>query len=239
MDRNVFVISGITLSGKSWLLAELLKRPEHNLATVVRMDDIRKKFWGDRPLTNAEGVYRNELTRNEVKRALIIDGVKTVVVEMPMLTRLNHQKPFVDMVFDAEKYIQAIEKENTALLSPSKVRLKVVLAYCSPAAAFARIGKRKSELNISNTNVFTGAQYLSIASRFELPDKTDYVPLPIDTSDESPENAERITSEVSAFLDGQTVIDLSSVYERLQTVRNYLDEAKAEALRRGITELLP
>lgn len=239
MDRRVLVISGVTLSGKSWLLERLLRMPEYQSATVVRMDDVRKQWWGDRDLTSVEGNFRNELTRITIKAKLVIEEASLLLVEMPLLTRKIHQEPVVEQIRDAERYIRAIEKEKAERKKqnppqPASVDLRVVLLFCSPHRAYARLDKRLSGADAANTIVFDEARYLSIAARFELPDLATYIPLPIDTTDE---NEDRILQEAKDFFDGRPV-ELSEITQRLSVAQRYLNEAKEEAQRRGIVRLL-
>lgn len=221
MDRNILVVSGPTLSGKSWLLEQLAALPEFQNATVVRMDDIRRQFWGERTLTSTEGVFRNELTRNEVKKQLIVDGVETVLLEMPLLTRLHHQQPLVEMVKSTQAYIQAMELElgcdKTAL---STVHLRVALLFVDPVTAGLRLSMRNAGANTSNTDVFRLEEFLSILARYELPEA--YSPLVLDTSTGN----ELLEETVSFFRGG--VPDQSVMYERRQHFSNIIDSAKAE-----------
>lgn len=239
MKRQVNVISGLTLSGKSWLLEKLLQIPEFRSAAVIRMDDIRKQFWGDKPITSVEGIFRNELTRMMIKAQLIIDEAPLILVELPMLSRKNHQEPFVQMIRETEWFIQEIEKERAdkegrALSELTTVALRVVLLYCSPQKAHERLPRRRDGADATNTIVFDEDQYLSIATRFELPDEKTYVPLPVNTTDD---DKERILQEVLDFLNGR-LLDQELTEKRLGQAQQYLNEAKEEARRRGIIKLL-
>src|SRR3989344_3980805 len=189
MDRAINVLSGITGSGKSWLLKKMLERPEFQNTVHVQMDVIGKRVWGDRWITPTERVFRNELTRNEIKMKLIVEKAKIVFLEMPLLTRKYHQKPLVAVARDTERYLQAIEKElaqkeNREAVQPH-VRLNVVLVYCDIETVSRRINDRNRESDATGTNVFDLHGYFETSAHFQLPDMALYTALPLNTCDET------------------------------------------------------
>lgn len=235
MDRCINVISGMTGSGKSWLLEKILSLPQHKTAVLVRMDEIGKRFWGDRWITKTERVYRNELTRNEIKTLLIVYGAKTLFLEAPMLTRKNHQEPFVAMIRSAEKYLQAIEtdmaeKESTPPPTLTHVHLNVILLYCDLETAAARIEKRDSATDATNTNVFSFDGFLETAVQFELPESKTYIPLPINTARM---RETEIVKEAVEFFRGK-YFPRRVVETRLKEAERYLIQGKELAKSRGI-----
>ena len=241
MDRNVNIISGITLSGKSHLLEQILSLPEYQGSVVIRMDDIRKRYWGERDgqsLTPSERVYRNLLTFREIETKLIIDGASTIFVEVPMLTRLHHQQPLVKIIYEAERYVRAIEQERVYMENSSvleritKVNLNVVLLYCSVATADSRLKRRQNEVNTSNTDIFSLDNFLDITLQFELPDLTTYLPLPLNTSDENLEVQHQRLEEAVSYFHGNSP-DVNIIKKRLEEAEYYLEEARSLARQHG------
>lgn len=242
MDRNVNIISGMTLSGKSHLLRQILNVPEFRNAAVVRMDDIRKRYWGDRDgqsMTATEKVYRNILTFREIETKLVIDGASMIFVEVPMLTRKHHQQPLVDITREAERYLQAIERERACIESKaipdyfSQVHLNVVLLYCSVQSAVARLERRRHDVNTNNTDVFSLDFFLEIALDFELPEPTTYLPLSLNTSDESSDAERQRLEEVVSFFNGK-LQDTNFLKKRLEEAEFCLAEARRLARQRDL-----
>jgi hypothetical protein len=177
VNHRIFVFSGPTLGGKSWLLERAREACLLDEASIIRMDDIRKKYWKDKVLTSAEGVYRNELTRNELKKQLVIDRAPTVALEMPLLTRRNHQEPLVDTVKSAESYLAQIANEKGDA-HPS-MTLRIILLYSSLDEARRRMMERLRR-DGTNTDVFDFNWAVRIWAQYELPNA--YHPLYLNTS---------------------------------------------------------
>ena len=238
MDRNVNVMSGAICVGKSRLVKELLKLPEFRDAATVTLDQVGIRHWGRRIMTKTEKVYRNELARNEVKEQLIVNWAEHVLVDMPMLTRANHQKPFVEMIGDAERYLRLIDPERDALegkkITTNRpfVYLNVVLLYCDFETVKRRITVRGLEAEKSDSPAVSMEAVLDVAVQFELP--KDYVPLPIDTSDESESAEELRMREIRGFLLERKFPTSSVFRERMAQARACRDELKEEARRRGM-----
>lgn len=110
--RNINALSGLICTGKSAYMRKLMRLPEFRDAISVSLDDVGIRHWGRRIMTSTEKVYRNQLAREEVQRRIIVNGVQTVLLEMVMLTRKNHQEPFVRMVAKTEQYLHLIEPER-------------------------------------------------------------------------------------------------------------------------------
>lgn len=236
MRRDINIISGITGSGKSWLLERILALPQYKNAVQVKMDEIGRRFWGDRWITKTERVYRNELTRNEVKTLLLVQDAKTIFLEAPMLTKKLHQEPFVAMIRSAEEYLCAIEieraeKEKRCPPEPTEIRLQVVLLYCAPEIATGRIEKRDRTHDTTGTNVFSFTGFLEAATQFELPEQKTYIPLPINTGT-TPEM--KIIEETMNFFSGLPLND-NQVRPRLYEAGKYLTYTKKQAQKFNIT----
>lgn len=105
--RNICVLSGLECTGKTTYLRKLMSRSEFRDAISISLDDVGVRYWRQRVMTRTEKVYRNQLAREEIERRIIVDGVKTVLLEMVMLTRKNHQNPFVRMVAETKDYLRA------------------------------------------------------------------------------------------------------------------------------------
>ncbi len=212
MDRNVLVLSGLIGAGKSWYLNELRKDPKFQDASVLGKDLIKVHHFGaKRELVDSEHVFVNELLRNELKTKLIVDGVNNILVELVMLTRKNHQEPFVETVRDAERYIQAIEREKALLARqslpiPSRVNLRVVLLYCGDLSELRRrIEARRQGFGGSNgTDVASLQECIAVAERFEIPDDSKtYFPMVIDTSEDNDQARETALGEIRSFFLGR------------------------------------
>jgi hypothetical protein len=239
MDRTVVIVAGPTLSGKSWLLKSIHPSLVSRGTAVVRMDDVRRLFWGERHLTNTEGVYRNELTRNEIKRQLVIEGARLVLAEIPLLTRAKHQSPLLEMVLSAQEYIRGIDRDRWAVgqVPPeSVVHLRVIYLYTSLEMAQVRLSQRMGQTDASNTNVFSIEQYLSIVNQTELPEPDLCPILPINMNGGSPGHIDRIMRAVAAFIEnGQTPEPVGTLAE----AADLFAETRAEATRRGVGNTLP
>lgn len=235
--RRINVLSGLICTGKSAYLRKLMGRPEFHDAISVGLDDIGIRYWGRRTLTSTEKVYRNQLAREEVQRRIIVDGAKTILLEMVMLTRKNHQEPFMRIVAETKRYLHLIETERAkmeqreCLHDDSKIRLNVILLYCSLERVQARIERRKRE-GSGNSPVMNMEGVWHAAMQFEMPEA--YIPLPIDTTDESEEaECNRMQEIMAFFLQGKTpsqaVLDA-----RMAEARKCLHALKEEAEKTGI-----
>ncbi len=213
MVRNVNIISGLTLSGKSRLLSQLTQHPEFRDAAVVSMDEVRMRYWGSRggggknDLTPTEKIYRNKLVRDEIRNLLVTSDVPSVLVEVPMLTREHHQKPMVAMIGEAREYVLVIELEKAGISEkessePSDVSLNVVLVYCDVSTAKRRLEWRQRE-TAGISDVQDIGFFLRIALQFELPSEDIYLPLPIDTSNEGSLAEISRLVEIVKFLKGE------------------------------------
>lgn len=221
---TVCVISGLTFSGKSFLSNWLITQPEFKDVCQVAMDDVRQQVWGNKSLTCTEHVFKNELTRNIVKAKIIVERPRMIFLEMVMLTREYHQKPFLEMVQSASRYADRIQNEKGE--GKVDIKFRCVLLYCDLETVSRRIQYRLKG-NATGADVFDLQGYLDDAEEFELP--CDYAPLPINTSDESAESVKKIRDEVIAFLQGQMSISDGEYHRRMQEAADILTESKKYA----------
>lgn len=238
MDRNVNVISGLICVGKSRLLEQLRRHPEFQKAFTLSLDDIGIRHWGKRIMTKTEKVYRNELARNEIKTALIVNDVRTVLLEMVMLTRKNHQNPFMEMILDTERYLRLTEPERAGLEGkslpegPPRVNLNVILLYCDFTTVKRRIEQRRKEAEKTNSPILNMEGVLDAAIQFEMPEA--YTPLPINTSDESAATEKKRMREIIRFFLEQRLPADRVVRKRLEESAQYLAELQEIARKLGM-----
>lgn len=224
-NREVIVISGLISAGKSWLLERLVPNYPPETTALIQIDDVQQKYWGrfdGGVLTTTERVYRNELVRNEVKTALIVDGARTVFVEAVMLTRQLHQRPFREMVNSAEDYLQAIAKERGE--PKPQVDLKVIMLYCDVDTIRQRmIDRTQGKSGLVNPDAVNIADFVNAARQYELPEPEVYRPMPINNSLGV---GGLVLSEAFGFLESGTVNP--AVYEqRMNESAQFLQEARA------------
>ncbi len=226
MDRTVFVASGMPYAGKSTILNRVLEAPYAKGATLVRMDDIRKKLYGDRGdthVTKSEHLYKNEKVRNAILEALVL-GAPMVATEAVMLTEKGHQKPFLDMVARADAYVKAIEAEARVRdelpepATPSSVKPKVVLLYAATEVIVDRANRSMEERRKSNASIFDLTGIRGALEQFEFP--LLYQPLLIDTSDESELGLGKCLVEIDSF-----------ILETLEQSEDVFKQRKAEFVR--------
>lgn len=234
----VGVFSGLVFSGKSFFRNWVMSLPEYKDEVFVSADAVRGRLYRDRSdthITKTEHVFKNEVTRFEVKTRLIVKRPPAVFLEMVMLTREAHQRPFVDMVESVNWYLQTIEEEEAkrdgqpVLESPVRVDFRCIYFYSDLEAVKRRIGYRKRELetmgNISNASVFDFDGFLRGAQQIEIP-PTGYVPLYLNTSDESEEALNRQRQEVLSFLRGEMPITEKELERRAVEAVGFLDHAR-------------
>ena len=219
----VGVFSGLVYSGKSFFRNWVMGLPEYRDALLVAMDDTREFLWpgrSDSHITRTEHVFKNEATRFVVKTRLIVGKPSALFLEMVMLTRKDHQHPFVEMVEDAQRYLQLIEREEVERDGvpvpkiPIAVDFKCIYFYCDLAAVRRRIDYRLRETgNPTNASVFDLEGFLRGARQIEIP-PSGYVPLYVNTSDESPEALDHQREEILSFLRGEMPISVGELNSR-------------------------
>lgn len=241
---NINVISGLICVGKSTLLQRLKREPQFQDACFIELDKVGIRHWGHaRKLTKTEKIYRNQLAREEVQTQIIVQGKRTVFLEMVMLTHGYHQEPFVRMAEETRFYLRKILLEQAEMLGEppqesanAQVKLNVVLLHCSLATVKKRLKKRNAERS-SNSPVTSLEGVLDTAIQFEMP--TSYVPLPIETDNESRGANEKRYREILAFFTNSTWPRNISLANRLKAAKKHLEEQQRAARAVGITEGMP
>ncbi|OHB13715.1 MAG: hypothetical protein A3G05_02190 [Candidatus Zambryskibacteria bacterium RIFCSPLOWO2_12_FULL_45_14] len=234
----VGVFSGLVFSGKSFFRNWVMGLPEYKDAVFVSADAVRNRLYGDRSdthITKTEHVFKNEVTRSDVKTKLIVERPPAVFLEMVMLTREAHQRPFVEMVESANLYLQTIEQEEVQRdgkpvpESSVKVDFKCVYFYCDLETVKRRVGYRQRELetcgNVTNASVFDLNGFLRGAQQIEIP-PVGYTPLYLNTSDESEGALYRQHEEVLSFLRGEMPVDEKELERREAEAIAFLEQAR-------------
>jgi hypothetical protein len=232
------MFSGLVFSGKSFFRNWAMGLPEFQNAQTVAMDDIRKLLWGDKSdteITKTEHVFKNEATRFEVKKRLIIERPPAMFLESVMLTKEAHQKPFAEMIDNANWYLQTIEKEEATRdgLQPPEQSIKVdfrcIYLYCDLETVRRRIEYRLREVaasgDTSNASVFDFEGFLRGARQIEIP-PVHYTPLYINTSNESSCALEKQHQEILSFLREGIPIDTEEHQRRADEAVTILDQAR-------------
>jgi hypothetical protein len=184
--RIVGIISGLTFTGKSFTMKKLLRLPQFRNTAVIEMEEIRKRYWGDKYTYESLKNFRNELTRIEIKRLLLIEERDMVLAEIPMLTDIYHQRPMVSMLHDASLCIAGVQKDKERrgekFEADVDIELRAVLLFASIEAVETRVSYRESDPS-DLSDVRSIKQYAWIAEQYQLP--LAYTPLYVDTSDET------------------------------------------------------
>ncbi len=235
----VSVFSGLVFSGKSFFRNWVMSLPEYKDAVFVSMDDVRQRFWPTRSdvhIVKIEHVFKNEATRFEVKTKLIVERPQAVFLEMVMLTRKAHQVPFVEMLESANWYLQTIEREEAERDGkpipelPITVHFRCIYFYCDLEAVRRRIAYRQRELetvgNITNASVFDFDGFLRGARQIEIP-PAGYIPLYLNTSDESQESLVHQREEVFSFLRGEMPISEEELKRRVAEAVAMLEQVRS------------
>ena len=224
-ELTVCVVSGPTFSGKSYLLNWLLGLREYIDAPLIEMDKIRFSLFGDRKLTDAEHIFKNEDTLHLLKTKLIVGRPRIIFLEMGLPTGDNHYKPLVATIAGAQRYIEEIECERGNEFD-LKINLRVVLNYCDIESVKRRIGYRQDQLSDeSGTDVFNLETWLrDMYLLFEVP--RVYKPLPINTSDESVATVQKYRQEVLSFVNGHRPIDSATWRVRMDEFGGLIKQAR-------------
>ncbi len=236
MDRSMVIASGWQFTGKSYYLPIIAAMPEMLGAVTIRMDAILRELYGDRPdthITKTEHLFKNYATRFAMLRELVL-GARTLLTETVLLTEDGHQLPMLEMVKEAREYVQSIEREyaerdHTPGLPIGQVSLRVILFHCSLECTERRIaragGQARAFSPILNLVAMRGA-----LTQFEYP--RAYVPLIVDTSDESPSAERARLEEMQVFIAAGT-LPLDN-YARWVAVRRHREEIRT-AIENAIT----
>lgn len=226
MRQIVTVFSGLPFSGKTWSLERMRNSWPH--AKIVQLDDVFRELYpgrADAHVTKIEHVYKNEVAREHILRALVL-GAGIVFTELVMLTRADHQQPFMSMIGRANTYVQAIEREyaQRERRDPRErsVIARVVLLHCSVHATKRRAERSERDGAQSDRLVTSLRGIKNAVLQFELP--TLYEPLYVDTSDETPTaDAERYT-RIARFIQEGTITGWSETRRR---AKEHLEDHRA------------
>ena len=223
-DQAVVVVSGLPYSGKSYLLNQMLSNlPEFKDATCLSLDQVRQGLFGERQdshITKTEHIFKNHALRYQILEKIVL-GASMVVTEAVMLTRNDHQKPFVDLIAEANRYRSSIEieasvrDETPAPQLFSSVHLRVILAYADAETIRLRATQGSSADRLAAaSSVFDllGARNAYIG--FEFPDSSTYSPLYINTSASSDAATRVRLGEVRAFVLGGMIAEAVIENER-------------------------
>ena len=225
-ELTVCVVSGPTLSGKSYLLNWLLGLPEYRDAPLIEMDKIRQAIFGDRKLTDSEHVLKNEATLHLLKTKLIVERPRIIFLEMGLPTENNHHKPLVATMADAQRYIEEIETELLERSHDLRISLKVILDYCDIESVKRRIGYRQSQIDPDScADVLDLETWLrDMSLLFEAP--RVYEPLPINTSDESATAVQKRNREVIGFLRGNMPLEPDEWRQRMNEFESIIEKTR-------------
>ena len=221
------VFSGHIGSGKTWTMNRILEQPVFAGAHVVSLDSVRAKLWGHllpvridentpaeerdaaygvmhRALTPTMRTYANQIVREEVQRAILVRGVRTIFLDMLMRTHTLHLKPFVDMVDQTDRYLQADahdhKKDPAHGYAPPFVDLRVVYLFSDLATAKRRIIERSRRRNPKQSARDALIPFWETVAQMDFP--IAYQPLCIDTSDESKSAVDERHEIITWFLRG-------------------------------------
>ncbi len=225
-EMTVCVVSGPTLSGKSYMLNWLRCLPAYKNAPLVEMDKIRQTIFGGRKLTDSEHVFKNEATLHALKTKLIMDRPSIIFMEMGLPTEEKHQKPLVATIVDAQRHINE-EEIGRGRRCALRIALKIILNYCDIESVKRRIGYRRNHPgDDSGTDVFSLETWLRDMSLLFEPPRI-YTPLPINTSDESEAAVQEYRQEVLSFISGDHLpIDSTAWRSRMNEFEDLINQAR-------------
>ncbi|OGN02472.1 MAG: hypothetical protein A2655_01985 [Candidatus Yanofskybacteria bacterium RIFCSPHIGHO2_01_FULL_43_42] len=208
MGKKLILVCGLGTTGKSYWSNIIMALLAPSNPVLIDLDEVRNRYWGDRALTlsDEEHIYKNKLTRQEVQRAFIVDRANVVIVNMTMLTKEGHQKPFMQMIQETEEILIRIEVESAlknlrivpAVVTPINVR--ALWMDCDLEATRRRLQARQSSHSVVASDVLDIKVFEHGRKRFEPPDGEYYPYLRVDTSDESPEADRKRLVEIFDFV---------------------------------------
>ena len=227
MNRSVVVLAGLNYVGKTWHQSVVLGLPEMTGAKVVSMDAIRADLYpgrADTHITKTEHLFKNEEMRRAIVRELVL-GTPTVLVDTVMLTRANHQRPFVEMVHHALWYVteierEAFERDGSKFIEACEVNLRTIVFFCSLERLRDRIARNSIARKVSGTLVFDLVAMRGAVEAYEYPSL--YKPLYLDTSDESQSAHDIRVSEIQMFL-ARGILPENNSNRRKKMVQCHLD----------------
>lgn len=142
-NRTLVVICGLPTTGKTTLTQALKEHFVGEDYRFVAMDEVREKAWGSKKsLTVTEHVYKNRLTEREAQNAFIVHEATCVFYDAVMLTCEAHQKPFMAMVRETERFLSQMQQEKGVSPATVKIRVKCVWLTCPAEVIKARLEQR-------------------------------------------------------------------------------------------------
>ena len=203
MEKKLFIICGLSATGKSYWANVIMDMLKDNNSALVDFDIIREETWGKRAknLVKEEHWFKNELTRNAIRKAFVVDEVKTVVTIVSMSTR-EQKIDMMNMVWKTEKTLTEIlrqrrEKEcKKSEGEEAKIKVLALWFDCDDKTAEKRLARRKSGEEPSPSDLTEMSVWLGNKSWFDKPDGRFYPYVRIDTSEETIESDEKIKSQL-------------------------------------------
>ncbi|MDP3794818.1 MAG: hypothetical protein Q8R13_02715 [bacterium] len=250
-EITVALITGLVGVGKSAVVETLGRFPEFqgDYALITSLDEIRRQYWG--PLLEAmpanetgrsrrlydvmseeERIFSNKLLRDTIQHAILFKGKTLVVADALMLTRKDHQEPFLAMLTETEALVRSGEAKRAGLAGilppdpPSSIAFRPVLLFADFAAHARRIRRRSTRPPDEALIPFfeTTAQY-------EFPEV--YTPLTLENSGDDPNLWRELIESARRYILGLWSPTERIVRERLTAAKAEIAPIKEEVARRG------
>ena len=253
-ERSIRVFFGQSGSGKTHFFNVFRQDPgyQHPHGWAKSVDDIRVQYFGKRIGLNAgvghaderqmralydqctakENNYAYTFLFQDAERALIVDGVKTVLIEANLRSFVRDYDLLVALVGNVRGAIQRIDNEpalKQGMLPPdppSELHLQTVLLFCDLATILERRRRRPYQNYEENLHAFA-RQVVT----FQFP---NFPFLAVDTSDESPEAEVKRLAEITDFFAGRECGSLMAT--RAEEARNSLAAMQMEVRKRGLAK---
>ncbi|MSU73608.1 hypothetical protein EXS56_00515 [Candidatus Kaiserbacteria bacterium] len=201
------------------MMSLLLQREELLGAAVVRLDDVYRRLYGDRPdgeTTETEHLFKNEVWRQEILQHIVI-GSSLILADAVMLTEQNHQFPFIEMIGRAQQYVRDIAKEKNQKEDAVIVVPKILLLYADPETVRRRADTDRGNRGLSPIGSLSSAK--NAYSQFEFP--KIYEPLYLNTSIETTEAEEERVLKAISFIRGEYALGPTNEDRKREAVESY------------------
>lgn len=220
-DREIHILTGHMGSGKSHYFKFLSSLPEYQEPGILKLnkDTLLVRYFGWRTgipvednadghlavfnvMTPRERFYATKLLWVDTERAILINRVKKVLLDVSMLTRNGMQRPFMAMVKEVDRWLDLIEDDYAKIKGISapnptpKISVRAVLLFCDFTTIRRRMAERWPNLSRNELPV----PLVETILRFELPKL--YTFLAINTSNESPSAEDQRRREIRNFFAG-------------------------------------
>ncbi len=191
--KHLYLLSGLGTSGKDYWAQRILawykeERPEL-ITAFVGISQARLKYWGKSAgMTDADHLLKNEITLTDVAVEFMAKNTDVVVLNMTMLTVLQHQVPFMAML-NKTRALLALKERELRHRFPGRtpeeagIELRAMVFTCDFETTKRRIEARNRGENKSG-GILDIAEFEKGRKAFELP--ALYEAITVDTSDESP-----------------------------------------------------